>query len=89
MEQKKLLHPSVDVLRVDGTDKEAVEIAKEAALVVPQIRYIGWDICVTPNGPAIIEGNTYPGYDFWQLPEHTPDKIGLYPYFRKMVPEYK
>ena len=69
--------------------KEAVQMAKEAALVVPQIRYIGWDVCVTPTGPAIIEGNTYPGYDFWQLPEHTPDKIGLYPYFRNMVPEYK
>ena len=69
--------------------KEAVEISKEAALVVPQIRYIGWDVCITPNGPAIIEGNTYPGYDFWQLPEHTPDKIGLYPYFRNMVHDYK
>ena len=27
MEQKKLLHPSMDVLRVDGTDKEALEFA--------------------------------------------------------------
>lgn len=27
MEQQKLLHPSVDVLRVDGTDKEALEFA--------------------------------------------------------------
>ena len=69
--------------------KEAVELSKKAAMVVPEIRYIGWDVCITPNGPAIIEGNTYPGYDFWQLPEHTPDKIGLYPYFRQMVPEYK
>lgn len=36
MEQKKLLHPSVDVLRVDGTDKEAVEIA----MVI--LHDIGW-----------------------------------------------
>ena len=69
--------------------KEAVELSKKAAMVVPEIRYIGWDVCITPDGPAIIEGNTYPGYDFWQLPEHTPDKIGLYPYFRKLIPEYK
>ncbi len=67
--------------------KEAVEMAKKAALEVPQIRYVGWDVCVTPDGPAIIEGNVYPGYDFWQLPEHTPDKIGLYPYYRELVPE--
>lgn len=69
--------------------KEAVELSKKAALEVPQIRYIGWDICVTPDGPAIIEGNVYPGYDFWQLPEHTPDKIGLYPTYKKLVPGYK
>lgn len=66
--------------------KEAVELSKKAALEVPQIHYVGWDICVTPEGPAIIEGNVYPGYDFWQLPEHTPDKIGLYPYYQSLVP---
>ena len=27
MEQQKLLHPSLDVLRVDGTDTEALEFA--------------------------------------------------------------
>ncbi len=69
--------------------KEAVEMAKQAALEVPEVKYVGWDVCVMPDGPAIIEGNVYPGYDFWQLPEHTPDKIGLYPYYRKMVPGYK
>lgn len=69
--------------------KEAVEMAKQAALEIPQIRYVGWDVCVMPDGPAIIEGNVYPGYDFWQLPEHTPDKTGLYPYYKKMVPGYK
>ena len=53
------------------------------------VRYIGWDVCITPDGPVLIEGNDYPGYDFWQLPEHTPDKIGLLPYYKKMVPELK
>lgn len=67
--------------------KEAIELAKKAAFEVPEIRYVGWDVCITPDGPAIIEGNVYPGYDFWQLPEHTPDKIGLYPYYQKLVPE--
>ena len=36
MEQQKLLHPCVDVLRVDGTDKEALEFA----MVV--LHQIGW-----------------------------------------------
>ena len=69
--------------------KEAVEMAKQAALEIPEVKYVGWDVCVMPDGRAIIEGNVYPGYDFWQLPEHTPNKIGLYPYYRKMVPGYK
>lgn len=67
--------------------KEAIELALDAALVLPEQRYIGWDVAITPDGPAIIEGNNYPGYDFWQLPEHTPDKIGLLPRLKELVPE--
>ncbi|MBE5816653.1 MAG: carboxylate--amine ligase [Clostridiales bacterium] len=66
--------------------KEAVDLCLKAALEVPEMRYIGWDVCITPDGPAIIEGNNYPGYDFWQLPEHTPDKIGLLPFLQQFVP---
>ena len=69
--------------------KEAIEMVKKAALVVPQIRYVGWDVAVTPNGPIIIEGNTYCAHDFWQLPPHTPDKIGMIPTLQKLVPEFK
>ena len=69
--------------------KEAIELVKKAALEIPEIKYLGWDVAITEDGPAIIEANDYPGYDFWQLPEHTPDKIGLYPYYKKMVKGYK
>lgn len=66
---------------------EAVEICRAAAReAAPDIRFIGWDAFVTEDGVGIIEGNDYPGYDFWQLPEHTPDKIGLLPFFKKIVP---
>lgn len=69
--------------------KEAVDMCLKAALVVPQIRYIGWDVAITPTGPAIIEGNTYCAHDFWQLPPHTPDKIGMLPTIKKYVPDFK
>ena len=65
--------------------KEAIDMCLKAALEVPQIRYVGWDVCVTPEGPAIIEGNDFPGYDFYQLPEHTPDKIGLLPFYKSVL----
>lgn len=69
--------------------KEAVEMCLKAAMVVPQIRYIGWDVATTPTGPAIIEGNTYTAHDFWQLPPHTPDHIGMLPTILKYAPSFK
>ena len=68
---------------------DAIELVKKAALVIPEIRQIGWDVCISENGPAIIEGNDWSDYMFWQLPEQTPDKIGLMPYYRKLLPELK
>lgn len=67
--------------------KEAIELCKKAALEEPGMRFVGWDCAITPTGPAIIEGNDYPGYDFWQQPEHTPDRIGLWPTYKKLIPE--
>lgn len=67
--------------------KEAIELCKKAALEEPGMRFVGWDCAITPNGPAIIEGNDYPGYDFWQQPEHTPDRIGLWHKYKELIPE--
>ncbi len=57
--------------------EEAMELARQAAKVVPQIGYVGWDVAFTPDGPCLVEGNNYPGHDIYQLPEHTPDKVGM------------
>ena len=67
--------------------KEVKELVLKAAMVVPNVKYVGWDVAITPTGPVIIEGNDYPGYDFWQQPEHTPDKIGLLPYYKNLLPK--
>lgn len=67
--------------------KEAIALCKRAALEETKMRLVGWDVCITPTGPAIVEGNDYPGYDFWQQPEHTPDRIGLWPTYKKLIPE--
>lgn len=69
--------------------KEAKEMVLKAAMVVPQMRYIGWDVAITPNGPAIIEGNNYCAHDFWQLPGQTPGGIGIIPELMKVVPSFK
>ena len=37
------------------------EYAKQLALVVPEARYIGWDIVILEDGYDVIEGNVHPG----------------------------
>ncbi len=69
--------------------KEAIKLVKEAALVEPKVRQVGWDICIGIDGPTIIEGNDWTDYMFWQLPAHNPQKTGLMPYYRKILPDLK
>lgn len=47
---------------------EIIEMVKEAALLHPQNRSIGWDIVVTEKGPGFIEGNHDWCKLLWQLP---------------------
>lgn len=61
--------------------EEALNMCKEACKVIPEMGYVGWDVCFTPNGPVFVEGNEFPGHDIYQLPEHTPEKIGMMPKF--------
>lgn len=63
--------------------ENALELVKEAAFKVPEMRYIGWDVCFSNKGPILVEGNEYPGHDIYQLPEHTHDKLGIWPKFTK------
>ncbi len=37
--------------------EEAVNLAKFMHKHIPEIFTVGWDICITPNGPHLIEGN--------------------------------
>ena len=46
--------------------KEAVKLALKASKVVKEIRYVGWDVAITNDGPCIIEGNEFPSYGLIQ-----------------------
>ena len=69
--------------------KEVVNLAKKAAKVVKEIRYVGWDIAITDKGPVIIEGNEYPGHDIYQLPPHRTNNIGVLPKFEEALGKIK
>jgi hypothetical protein len=48
---------------------EVCEMINEAANLVPQVGYVGWDVCVSEDhGPLLIEGNSYPSQDLSQEP---------------------
>lgn len=46
--------------------REVLELCKKAAKEIPNIRFIGFDIAITPTGPEIIEVNPYPCYTNYQ-----------------------
>ena len=52
--------------------------------VIPEIPYVGWDVAISPTGPAIIEGNYNTGV-FQMKPSLTGIKTGLLPRFREVI----
>lgn len=63
-----------------------IDLAKKAALRVESVKYVGWDIASTPNGPILVEGNHFPGQVLYQLKAQTPDKIGMLPAYEAVIP---
>lgn len=57
--------------------KESIKMVKEAALLRPENKSIGWDIAITNNGPELLEGNHNWCKLLWQLPVKKGMKIEL------------
>lgn len=46
---------------------QLLEFVKQAALIVPQIRYVGWDVVVKDDGFELIEANHDPGLELLEF----------------------
>lgn len=63
-----------------------VDQIKEMALIDPRMRYIGWDVAVTPKGHVeVIEANVSPDPDVLQI----ADKVGKRPFMESVVKELR
>lgn len=59
-----------------------VETVKEAAMVTPEVRYVGWDIALAEDGRiCIIEGNCASDPDVTQM----PDQVGKWPAYEAVL----
>ncbi len=65
--------------------EEAKQMCMEAAMKIPQMRFIAWDVAITENGPTFIEGNSFPSHAIPQFAAHYPDGIGILPEFEKFI----
>ena len=63
---------------------KAINLVKECAKKIPEVKYVGWDVAITDKGAVIIEGNCFPGV--YQIkPSFVEDKVGLIPIFEKAM----
>jgi glutathione synthase/RimK-type ligase-like ATP-grasp enzyme len=57
----------------------------QASKEIPEVGYVGWDVCLGTKDPFLIEGNEFPGHDLYQLPPHRSDGIGMLPKLKKAM----
>jgi hypothetical protein len=63
---------------------EITDMVAEAARRLPTVPYVGWDIAVTPEGPALIEAN-HNSSVFQPKPSATGVRIGLLERYRAAI----
>lgn len=63
-------HPDSDKLvvgmKIPMWDR-VLEVVTQAAKLIPQVRYVGWDIAITNNSVEIIEGNHRPYHGTFEM----------------------
>ncbi len=79
-----IFHPGTDVCML-GYElpfwKEVVTACVDAHLLLPQCRYISWDVAITPQGIELIEGNHNGDYDMLEF----VGRNGFWPLLKKYM----
>lgn len=64
--------------------EEAVSMAKELAMVLPDVKYTGWDLALTNKGWVMVEGNNR-GQFLWQYALHRGCRSEFEAIYNQMV----
>lgn len=65
---------------------QCVEMVKEMAAKEPALRFLGWDLAITPTGPCLVEVNNNPGCDLSSNYLHNgPDHVGTKPFIENVL----
>ena len=82
-------HPTTNTQIIDFQIpyyNESKEMVKKAAKLSKNVRYVGWDVAISSNGPTLVEGNQYPGHDIYQVAEKIgKNDLGVWPEFKKAM----
>lgn len=82
------IHPMTGK-RIPGTQipywEDVKRMCLDAMHVVPQVRFVAWDVAITADGPVFIEGNSFPSHAIPQFAAHFPDGIGILPRFGEFI----
>ena len=70
--------------RIKAIIRRTAPKPKEAAKVIPEVAYVGWDVAISENGPVIVEGNCFPGV-FQVKPSLVDKKEGLIPNYNEIM----
>ena len=67
---ESIVHPGTEIIMLGRQIpfwQEVKELVCKAHKMIPQMRFIGWDVAITGDGPELIEGNHHPDYDLLEF----------------------
>ena len=63
--------------------QEVIELCENMCVEIPEIGYVGWDICIGKEKCCVLDGNEFPEHEIYGLPLHREGNIGLLPTFKQ------
>ncbi len=61
--------------------RQTRDLVCRAAMLLPRVRTVGWDVAISADGPLLIEGNSKWGKDAWQITAGYGKKARLLEYY--------